>query len=48
VAPFAVWFHTLFVKRAILDGRAGWRYTLERLLAELILSRELFRPSSRA
>jgi len=48
VAPFAVALHTLFVKGAILDGRAGLRYTLERVLAELILSRELMLPSSRA
>jgi len=48
VAPFAVALHTLLVKRAILDGRAGWRYALERVVAELILSRELIRPSSRA
>jgi glycosyltransferase involved in cell wall biosynthesis len=46
VAPFAVALHTLFVKRAILDGRAGWRYALERVLAEAILSVELIRPSS--
>ncbi|MEK6372497.1 MAG: glycosyltransferase family 2 protein [Acidobacteriota bacterium] len=43
VAPFAVALHTLFVKGAILDGRAGWRYALERFLAEVILSRELMR-----
>ena len=43
VAPFAVALHTLFAKRAILDGRAGWRYTLERVLAEVILSKELFK-----
>jgi len=48
VAPFAAAVHTLFVKRAILDGRAGWRYALERVLAEAILSLELMRPSSRA
>ena len=47
VAPFAVALHTLLVKRAILDGRAGWRYTLERVLAELILSRALFGSSRR-
>src|SRR5207247_6036294 len=41
VAPLAVALHTLFVKRAMLDGRAGWRYALERFLAELILSLEL-------
>ncbi len=43
VAPFAVALHTLFAKRAILDGRAGWRYVVERFLAEVILARELFR-----
>ena len=41
VAPFAVLVHTLFVKRAILDGRAGWRYAIERVLAEIMLSWEL-------
>ena len=41
VAPFAVLFHTLFVKGLILDGVAGLRYTWERFVAELILSREL-------
>src|SRR5436309_3188974 len=44
VAPLAVALHTLFAKRSILDGRAGWRYALERFLAELILSLELTRP----
>ena len=46
VAPFAVALHTLFVKGAILDGRAGWRYALERVIAELILSQALFAGSS--
>ncbi|HEX2060529.1 MAG TPA: glycosyltransferase family 2 protein [Thermoanaerobaculia bacterium] len=43
VAPVAVVFHTLFVKGLILDGVAGLRYTWERFVAELILSRELLR-----
>ncbi len=43
VAPFAVVVHTLFARRAILDGRAGLRYALERFLAESILSWELLR-----
>ena len=43
VAPFAVLFHTLFVKGLILDGLAGWRYVWERFVAELILSREMMR-----
>jgi glycosyltransferase involved in cell wall biosynthesis len=43
VAPFATLFYTLFVKRTILDGTAGFRYAFERFLAECILSIELFR-----
>ena len=43
IAPLAVVFHTLFVKGLILDGVAGWKYTWERFVAELILSRELLR-----
>jgi glycosyltransferase involved in cell wall biosynthesis len=43
VAPFAVFVQTLFVKGLILDGIAGLHYVLERVVAELILSRELFR-----
>jgi glycosyltransferase involved in cell wall biosynthesis len=43
IAPFATPFYALFVKRTILDGRAGLRYALERFLAESILSIELFR-----
>jgi glycosyltransferase involved in cell wall biosynthesis len=43
IAPFAVVFHTLFVKGLILDGLAGLRYTWERFVAELMLSRELLR-----
>lgn len=43
VAPMAVLLHTLFVKRLILDGWPGLVYTFERVVAELILSRELLR-----
>ena len=43
VAPFATLFYTLFAKRAILDGRPGWRYAAERFLAETLLSVELLR-----
>jgi hypothetical protein len=43
IAPFAVVFQTLVMQRLILDGRAGLRYAWERFVAELILSRELFR-----
>jgi glycosyltransferase involved in cell wall biosynthesis len=38
VAPIAIFFYCLFVKGAILDGRAGLYYSFQRLLAELILS----------
>jgi glycosyltransferase involved in cell wall biosynthesis len=43
IAPFATLLYTLFLNRAILDGRAGLRYAFERFLAEAMLSRELFR-----
>jgi len=46
IAPFAVVVHSLFVKGLILDGVAGLRYTWERFVAELILSRELLRPAA--
>jgi glycosyltransferase involved in cell wall biosynthesis len=45
IAPFATLFYTLIAKRALLDGRAGWRYAFERFLAEGMLSVELFRRS---
>ena len=43
VAPLAVVVHTLFVKGLILDGIPGLRYTWERFVAELILSREMIK-----
>lgn len=43
VAPLAVLIQTLFVRGLILDGIPGLRYTWERFVAELILSRELLR-----
>lgn len=43
IAPFAAFAYTLFVKRTLLDGRAGLHYAFERFLAEAILSLELFR-----
>jgi glycosyltransferase involved in cell wall biosynthesis len=43
VAPIAVLVHTLFVRGLILDGLPGLRYTWERFVAELILSREMLR-----
>lgn len=45
-APFAVLFYCLFIKRAILDGRAGFFYAFQRLLSELLLSVYLFERSS--
>ncbi|MBF0587573.1 MAG: glycosyltransferase family 2 protein [Magnetococcales bacterium] len=41
MAPFLVLLHTLIVKGAVLDGRAGWYYAFQRLTAELILSMHL-------
>ena len=41
VAPIAALIHTLLVKRLILDGAPGLTYAFERMLAELILSREM-------
>jgi len=43
VAPLVTFFFVLFVKGAIFEGRAGWRYATERFIAESILSVELFR-----
>ena len=43
VAPFLVFFYTLLARRTILDGRAGLFYTLQRTVAEMILSLHLVR-----
>jgi hypothetical protein len=43
VAPFFVLLYCLFVKRGILDGRAGWFYAIQRMIAESILSLHLLR-----
>jgi glycosyltransferase involved in cell wall biosynthesis len=43
VAPIAAFFYCLFVRRNILDGRAGIRYAVERSVAEAILSVHLVR-----
>lgn len=40
-APFAVLLYVLFVKGCILDGKAGWHYALQRVLAEILLALEL-------
>ncbi len=45
IAPFAIFLYCLFVKGAILDGRAGLYYAFQRLLSELFLSLYLFEES---
>ena len=45
VAPFAIVFYCLFVKGAILDGRAGLYYAIQRFISELILSLYLIEES---
>ncbi len=41
LAPFAAFIYALFFKGAILDGRAGVYYAMQRMVAEAILSLEL-------
>jgi glycosyltransferase involved in cell wall biosynthesis len=41
VAPFFVFFYSLFVKGLILDGWAGWHYTLQRTMVEMLLALRL-------
>jgi len=41
LAPILVPLHTLFIKGCVLDGRAGWLYVLQRLLAETMIAIEL-------
>jgi glycosyltransferase involved in cell wall biosynthesis len=45
IAPFGIFVYCLFVKGAILDGRAGLYYAFQRLLSELILSLYLIEES---
>ena len=40
-APILVLGYVLFAKGAVLDGRAGWFYAWQRLLAEVLLALEL-------
>jgi glycosyltransferase involved in cell wall biosynthesis len=40
-APVAVFLYTLFWKRCILDGWAGWFYVLQRTLAEIMIGLEV-------
>jgi hypothetical protein len=42
-APPLVFLYTLVAKRLILDGAPGWRYVMQRTLAETILSLQLIR-----
>ena len=37
-APICVVFYTLFVKRCLFDGLAGWYYALQRLIAETMIA----------
>jgi glycosyltransferase involved in cell wall biosynthesis len=41
VAPIFVFFYSLFIKGLILDGWAGWHYTLQRTLLEMLVSMRL-------
>jgi glycosyltransferase involved in cell wall biosynthesis len=38
LSPVLIFFYCLFVKGLILDGKAGWYYTLRRTYAELLLA----------
>ena len=40
-APLLVFFYVLIAKGAVLDGRAGWSYAFQRLLAEVLLALQL-------
>lgn len=42
-APLIVPLYVLLVQGTLFDGLPGWRYALERFLAELILTREMLR-----
>jgi hypothetical protein len=41
VAPPLVLLHCLFVKGGVLDGKAGWFYAFQRMVAETILALHL-------
>jgi glycosyltransferase involved in cell wall biosynthesis len=42
IVPLLTPFYVLFVKGCILDGRAGWFYMLQRLLAEIMIALAVF------
>lgn len=46
LSPFVVLVYVLFVKGAILDGRAGFSYAVSRVVAELILTMKLLQAAS--
>ncbi len=46
LSPFVVLLYVLFVKGAILDGRAGLTYAVSRVVAESILTIKLLQPAS--
>ncbi|WP_216092566.1 hypothetical protein [Candidatus Marithrix sp. Canyon 246] len=37
-SPFVILLYCLFIKGGIFDGRAGWFYAFQRMLAEMLLS----------
>ena len=41
LAPILIFFFCLFVKKGILDGRAGWYYAFQRTFSEILLSLRL-------
>jgi glycosyltransferase involved in cell wall biosynthesis len=41
LAPIIAFFYVLFVKGCILDGRAGWFYAMQRVLAETLIALEV-------
>jgi glycosyltransferase involved in cell wall biosynthesis len=45
-APFLVFMYTLFCRKLILDGWAGWAYTLQRTFAELLLALTILEKSA--
>jgi hypothetical protein len=41
LAPFVVFFYSLFIKGLIFNGWKGWHYTLQRTMVEIILTLRL-------
>ncbi|MEM7725292.1 MAG: glycosyltransferase family 2 protein [Cyanobacteria bacterium P01_A01_bin.45] len=41
LAPFIILFYCLIIKGGVLDGKAGWYYAFQRVLAEMLLSLRL-------